>query len=363
MEPNVGAAVGLVRDALAWIDDAGRIVWCNPAFETMVGADPPSVFGAPLSEMLHLLRDGQPVSGDEHPARRVFLEADIDGVYEAILGGRHGVVEVFGRRGMIEHESAAVLVVHDITEAARASAELEQLNAKLEATNAELEAFSYSVSHDLRTPLRAIDGFSQALLEDYADVLKDEGKNYLVRIRAAAQAMGRLIDDLLRLSRVTRTELAWTDVDLSAMCRSIATELATSTPTRQVAVVIPDGLVVRGDERLLRQTMQNLLGNAWKFTTNTPHAQIEVGAMPSSVPGAPVYFVHDNGAGFDMARAEKLFGAFQRLHTSEEFPGTGIGLAIARRIVHRHGGRIWAEAERGKGATFYFTLPSDQGSS
>jgi light-regulated signal transduction histidine kinase (bacteriophytochrome) len=170
--------------------------------------------------------------------------------------------------------------------------------------------------------------------------------------------MGRLIEGLLRLSRVTRADLVWADVDLSAMCRAIAGELVESTPERRVDLVIAPGMTVRGDEQWLQQAMENLIGNAWKFTGKAPRARIEVG-VTAGQGGEHVYFVRDNGAGFAMPRADKLFVAFQRLHTNDEFPGTGIGLAIVRRIIHRHGGRIWAEAEVGKGATFYFTLPGD----
>jgi signal transduction histidine kinase len=356
---RLGLALGLARDAFAWIDQQGHIVWCNAALDALTGRDHLAVLGAPLWDVLALQQDGAPVTGDAYPARRVLAHGgDVDERYEVMLGERQVILEVFGRRGLIEGEPAALLVMHDVTEATRAHAELEALNAKLEAANAELEAFSYSVSHDLRTPLRAIDGFSQALLEDYAPLLEAEGKDFLQRLRTAAQHMGRLIEDLLRLSRVTRGELQWSHVDLTAMCRSIAADLAAADPGRDVELVIADGLSAQGDERLLRQVIENLLSNAYKFTSRTLHPRIEVGTMGDEREGQRTFFIRDNGAGFDMARADKLFGAFQRLHTVEEFPGTGIGLAIVRRIIHRHGGRIWAEAAVGQGATFYFTLPT-----
>ena len=286
---------------------------------------------------------------------------DVDERYDAVAGGGSLVVEVVGRRGVIDHEPAAVLVIRDITERARASRALEALNAQLEAANDELEAFSYSVSHDLRAPLRAIDGFGLALLEDYGSRLDASGKDYLRRLRAATESMARLIDDLLRLSRVTRAKLWWADVDLSAMCREIAADLAASAPERRVDFAIADGMTLRGDPRLLRQAMRNLLENAWKFTGKAPSARIEVAAQAGREHGTdPVYFVRDDGAGFDMRRADKLFGAFQRLHAASDFPGSGIGLAIVRRIFHRHGGRVWAEAAVGEGATFYFTIPTDR---
>ena len=232
--------------------------------------------------------------------------------------------------------------------------ELEQRHTELAAVNKELESFSYSVSHDLRAPLRGIDGFSQALLEDYADKLDEQGQNYLRRVRAAAQRMGELIDDLLTLSRVTRGELIQEVVDLSALAQSVANELRQAEPKRQVEFVIAEGLVVEGDRRLLRVMLENLLGNAWKFTSRHSSARIELGVTQSE--GDLAFFVRDDGCGFDMAYAGKLFGAFQRLHSASEFPGTGIGLATVQRIVHRHGGKVWAEGRVGEGATFYFTL-------
>lgn len=227
--------------------------------------------------------------------------------------------------------------------------------AELQAVNRELEAFSYSVSHDLRAPLRAIDGFSQAVLEDYADRLDDQGKDYLNRVRAATQRMGHLIDDMLTLSRVTRVEMQRGTVDLSALAADVFAELQKSEPERKVDWRIESGLVAQGDAQLLRVALVNLLGNAWKFTGKTANAKIEFGAMRNS-DGATDFFVRDNGAGFDMTYAGKLFGAFQRLHLISEFPGTGIGLATVQRIIHRHGGRVWAEGAVGKGATFYFSF-------
>jgi signal transduction histidine kinase len=226
--------------------------------------------------------------------------------------------------------------------------------AQLEVANKELESFSYSVSHDLRAPLRSIDGFSQALLEDYGDKLDDQGRSDLRRVRAATQRMAQLIDDMLDLSRVTRGEMHREAVNLSAIVKAVAQELAAAEPHRRVAFVIADGLRAEGDARLLRVLVENLLRNAWKFTAKHAAAKIEFGIDQNN--GKPVYFVRDDGAGFDMAYAGKLFGAFQRLHAMTEFAGTGIGLATVQRIVHRHGGRVWAEGKVDQGATFYFTL-------
>ena len=235
-----------------------------------------------------------------------------------------------------------------------ANDKLLQSQATAEAANRELEAFSYSVAHDLRAPLRGIDGFSQALLEDYSDKIDQEGRRHLAFLRESAQQMGRLIDDLLGLSRVARAELCRLPVDLSALARSVAAQLGGSDPDREVEIVIGDGISAEGDAPLLRIALENLLGNAWKFTGKRAAARIEVGTM--FLDGNTVYFVRDNGAGFDPAYQAKLFGVFQRLHSTREFEGTGIGLATVKRIVSRHGGRIWATSEVDRGATFCFTL-------
>jgi len=231
---------------------------------------------------------------------------------------------------------------------------LQQAHAATEAVNRELEAFSYSVAHDLRAPLRSIDGFSLALLEDCADVLDEAGKQHLRFVREAAQDMAALIDGLLSLSRVTRSELHRETVDLAKLAHSISAQLRRAAPGRDVETVIADDLLAEGDARLLRGLLENLLGNAWKFTGKQATAKIEVGVTQAG--GERAFFVRDDGAGFDMAYAAKLFGAFQRLHSAAEFEGTGIGLATVQRIVHRHGGRIWAESAVGRGATFFFTL-------
>jgi len=242
--------------------------------------------------------------------------------------------------------------------AVRASKDLEDANRELEGTNRELEAFSYSVSHDLRAPLRTIDGFSQILQEDYEGGLDDEGMDYLGRVRAASRHMATLIDDLLDLSRVGRRPLRREPLDLSRLAAGIIEELKESQPGREVEFVTEEKIMAWGDVSLLKVALENLLGNAWKFTARQEQARIEFGADSNPGPGflAPVYYVRDNGAGFDQAYADKLFGAFQRLHGQDEFEGTGIGLATVARIVHRHGGRVWAEGSVGEGATFYFTL-------
>jgi DNA-binding response OmpR family regulator len=241
---------------------------------------------------------------------------------------------------------------------ARASRALAETRAilvdELERKNKELEAFSYSVSHDLRAPLRGIDGFSRALLDDYAEVLDDRGKDYLKRVRNGAQRMGELIEDMLQLFRISRAEMASEPVSLTRLARAVAGDLARADPGRSVDVCVQDGLVATGDANLLRIVFENLIGNAWKFAGKVQEPRIDVGVAETGVERA--FFVRDNGAGFDMTYAEKLFRPFQRLHDVTEFPGTGIGLATVHKVIERSGGRVWAEGAVGRGATFFFTL-------
>ncbi len=261
----------------------------------------------------------------------------------------YGIVALRTRSARARAEDDIQRLNHELDQRVR------ERTAQLEVANKELESFSYSVSHDLRAPLRAIAGFSQALLDDYSANLDEEGKRCLHRVRAAAHRMGQLIDDMLSLSHVTRGEMRMETVDLSSLAQEIAGELARREPERKVVFSIAPEVIVTGDARFLRVALENLLGNAWKFTSKRQEATIEFGVTEQE--GQPVYFVRDNGAGFDMEYADRLFGAFQRLHTPDEFPGTGIGLATVQRIIHRHGGRVWAEGRVDQGATVYFTLP------
>ncbi|HMF75522.1 MAG TPA: ATP-binding protein [Bryobacteraceae bacterium] len=291
-----------------------------------------------------------------------------------VLLGLALLFALIARRRLREAQAANRKLENEIRERKRAEEEVHQLNISLEsrvaertqdvqeanlqlaATNKELEAFAYSVSHDLRTPLRGIDGWSLALLEDYGEQLDERARQYLDRVRSETQRMGQLIDDMLQLSRVTRAEMQRNPVDLTTMANGIATQLREAHPDRQIQFSVAPGLTAHGDAGLLRIVVTNLLSNAVKFTGACPEATVEFGESRQN--GESAFFVRDNGVGFDMAYAGTLFGAFQRLHKASEFPGTGIGLATVQRVVHRHGGQVWAQAQAGKGASFYFTIGS-----
>ncbi len=370
MHSYAQSIVETVRHPLLVLDRELRVARANTAFYRVFG-----VREAETEDRLFFeLGNGQ----WNIPRLRVLLEDVIlaNGSFEDFevhhdfphLGRK--VMLLNARRVRRDEDGAAMilLAIEDVTDRGLAREELHRLNreleervrqrtAGLEAANRELEAFCYSVSHDLRAPLRALDGFSDELLRSHAGQLDPTGRHYLERIRAATQRMGRLIDDLLQLSRINRGEMRRERVDLSALAGAIAAELRQLEPGRQVAFAIEPGLAAWGDGALLRVALENLLGNAWKFTGRKPQATIAFGRAVYE--GAPAFVVRDDGAGFDMAYAGKLFGAFQRLHAEREFPGTGIGLATVQRVVHRHGGKVWAEGAPGKGAAFYFTLPQE----
>lgn len=352
-------------DVIIMFDADGKVLYTSPSVTRVLGYDPDELVG-------------QVGIGQVHPDERekstdVFAEAlqkkrSVVKLVNRILhkDGSYRTVQVIGTNLLDEPGvNAMVSNLRDITEQVRAEEEVLRLNeelehrvaertAQLEAVNRELEAFSYSVSHDLRAPLRSIDGFSLALMEDCADELGETGLDYLARVRAASQRMGQLIDDLLNLSRITRSDMHRERVDLSALAHSIAMEFQSVDQAREVEFWIAPDLMVEADPRLLQVALENLLGNSWKFTEKTRRAIIEFGSARDG--DETLFFVRDNGAGFDMAYADKLFGAFQRLHPMTEFKGTGIGLATVQRIINRHGGRIWAEGRIGEGSTFYFTL-------
>ncbi len=356
-------------DAIIGVDEGQRIVAYNRTAEQIFGHAPTSVLGQPLDMLLPdavlaAHRDHVRAFGRETGTTRVM------GAGREVAGRRADgslfPAEVSISKVTEGDRSLFTAILRDVTERYRAEAEIRRLNeelehkvaertAQLQNANRELEAFSYSVSHDLRAPLRAIDGFSQALLEDYEAKLDDQGSHYLQRIRAATQRMGELIDDLLQLSRVSRAEMRRAKVDMSALAESVIDELRQGDPGRRVETAIQPGLEASGDPHLLRIVLVNLLSNAWKFTSRQPAARIEFGFGGNDA--EPAFFIRDNGAGFDMHYVDKLFGTFQRLHTPSEFPGTGIGLATVQRIIHRHGGQVRAEGAVGQGAAFYFTLP------
>jgi PAS domain S-box-containing protein len=349
-------------------DLSGRIIFWNAGAEQMYGWSSEQAVG----RIAHDLKQTEFPRPLEEIKARLYADNHWEGELvhtrrdgERIVVASHWVLH----RDENDKPKAILEVNNDVTERRRAEEEIRRLNAELEqrvadrtaqlqATNKELEAFSYSVSHDLRAPLRHIDGFSQALLEDYTDKLDDVGKNYLQEVRSASQEMAQLIDDVLQLARITRSEMRRQVVNLSETARTAASELKQREPERIVSVEIEEGITTHGDKRLLKIIFSNLVGNAWKFTSKQTKARIVFGQEKKN--GETTFFIRDNGAGFDMAYVGKLFGAFQRLHTAGEFEGTGIGLATVQRIVSRHGGRVWAEGAVNEGATFYFTLPNSK---
>lgn len=357
LQARFRAVAETANDAVISGDERGDIVYFNPAAERIFGYTENEATGQPLTLLM--------------PER--FQAAHRQGFARFMAGGDVRVVgktiELAGlRRDGAEFPLDLSLaswkadgrvfftgILRDISKRKQAEQALHDYAAQLEAANRELESFSYSVSHDLRAPLRSIDGFSQALLEDCAEQLDDTGRGHLERVRAAAQRMGLLIDDLLKLARVTRTDINPEPLDLSALVQEVADEIRNRQPGRHVALDVMPELRTCGDRPLLRVAVENLLSNAWKFTSRREHAEIAFGRTEHD--GSTAYFVRDNGVGFDMAHAGKLFGAFQRLHDMQTFPGTGVGLATVQRVIHKHGGRIWARAAPDQGAVFYFTLP------
>jgi len=355
------AILSAVPDILMEVDNNKVYTWANPAGleffgEDVIGKDASFYFEGEqntYSVVKPLFAGDEKVIYVESWQRRMDGEKRLLAWHCKMLNDSNGNV------------TGALSSAIDITESKHVEDEILQLNQSLEAkveartvqlleSNKQLETFSYSVSHDLRAPLRALDGFSLAILEDYSDKLDEEGKRFLNRIREASQKMANLIDAMLTLSRVTQTNLNLTEVNFSELSESISDELIKSYPDRKVTWKIEPEMVAIADQVLLRNVIENLLGNAWKFTSKHPSATIEVGSIHEN--DGVVYYVRDDGAGFDMQYSAKLFGAFQRMHSSVDFEGTGVGLATVQRIISKHGGRIWAEGKPEEGATFYFTL-------
>ena len=344
-------------DPLVTINPHGKIMDANYAATKATGLSREKLIGTDFSSCFtdpEKARDGY---------RQVFEQGHVTDFPLTIRHADGRFIEVLYNASVYKDQRGKVLgvvaVARDVTAQKLAEREIQRSTAELQAANQELEAFSYSVSHDLRAPLRAIDGFSMALLEDCADKLDETGRDYLDRVRAATQRMGHLIDDMLALSRITRAEMRHEVVNLSDIANQVLAELQKSDADRKIELHVQPGLIAEGDARLLRIVLENLLGNAWKYTGRQSKACIEFGATGNKdgIDDFREYFVRDNGAGFDMVYDDKLFGAFQRLHPAADFPGTGVGLATVQRVIHRHGGRVRGEGKPGEGATFYFSLP------
>lgn len=355
-----------ITDAVMFVDIDRRIVMNNPAARTIFGYSDEELLGN-TTQILYARKQDYL---DQGRLRYTSDAVTQSGSYEARYKRKDGSLfwaETLGTQ--VKNANGEIIgfigLVRDISKRKQAEEEikkhrehLEELvnerTHELQAINKELEAFSYSVSHDLRAPLRAIDGFSEALQEDYTNILDDNGKHLLSRVRKNAHHMAELIDDLLQLSRITRAELKLQQVDLSELAKACIQRLREASPSRIIKVSITPGLNTLGDKTLVSAALENLLNNAWKYTGKNEHASIEFGSLNQN--GETVYYIKDNGVGFSMQYYDKLFSAFQRLHKGSDFDGTGIGLATVQRIIHRHGGTIWARSELNKGATFYFTF-------
>ena len=355
--------INTVRKPLIVLDHDLRVVTVSRSFYEVFKVNPEETVGQLIYDLgnkqwdIPKLRD---LLEDILPKKAAFDDYEVEHDFTTI-GRRFMLLNAREIQRKLGKERIILLALEDITDRRLAEENIKKLNADLQhnldelaSANKELEAFSCSVSHDLRNPLNRIMGFSDVLLEGYSDKLDDEGKNHLNRVIKNAVRMNRIIDDLLHLSRISRLGVQRQDVDLSKIAASVVAELREAQPDRCATVDIQEGITAFADAKLIEVVLSNLLGNAWKFTSKIKNARIQFGTLKQE--GKTVYYVKDNGAGFDQSLSEKLFLAFHRLHSEEEFEGTGIGLATVQRIIHRHGGKVWADGEPGKGAMFYFTL-------
>jgi PAS domain S-box-containing protein len=337
--------------------ESGRIVDSNTAAVKFYGYDREVLNGMNIADINQLApaQIAQERSEALHKTTKQFIFP------HRLASGEIRTVEVYSSPINVNNQQILFSIIQDVTvrehsaqEITKLNEDLIQRNNEIEFINNELEAFSYSVSHDLKAPLRSVSGFSSALLEDYSDKLDEQGKQYLQKIQEPSNLMTRLIEDLMTLSQVSARDVNYDKVNLSTLAGEVISELAKTDPDHKVAITVEPEMITYGDRNLLRIVLSNLLGNAWKFSSKAAEPKIEMGVTEQN--NKNVYFIRDNGAGFDMNYADKLFKPFQRLHTASDFSGTGIGLSIVQRIVHRHGGRVWAEGKPGEGATFYFTL-------
>jgi len=365
-QEKLGRLLGSMPDALVIIDAEGRIISSNARMEKLFGYTERELQGERMALLVpERFRQVQRQYYAGHLSGRAAGPADSAEMWGLHKDGREFPIEISTSPLNNDRTLSVTSEIRDISERKKTEQQISKLNRELErrareleATNKELEAFSYSVSHDLRSPLQNIDSFSQILLDEYANRLNADGRDCVQRLRASCGHMEDIIEALLALSNMSRSELIVDQFDLTALANAVAADLKLKNPDRLVDWIIGENLTAEGDAQLMRVVLENLLGNAWKFTANRPRARIEFGALPQSN-GARTYFVRDDGAGFDMMRVKNLFAPFKRLHDQTEFKGTGIGLATVQRVINRHHGKIWAEGAENQGATFCFTLGDD----
>jgi len=351
---NYRIMVETMAEGAVILDHEGAIIFSNKAFAAIAARDIAALLGMYFEELLP-----QEMLSSFAIFARECLSKALRQEYAVVAGDAKIPISISGTSFMANGRNNLCLIVIDLRERKAAEKKLltayEEVERRVYERTRELESFSYSLSHDLRAPLRAMNGFGQILLDDYMASLDPKGQDYLRRIIKGGVRIGELIDDMLSLAGISRQEMVRQHIDMSALADTVVEGLRQANPERRIEVVIGRQLVAHGDERLMRVALVNLLDNAWKYSSQTPNAHVEFGAEEKD--GEEVFFVRDNGVGFDMRYYDRLFAVFQRLHVERDFPGTGIGLALVHRVIRRHGGRIWAHSEINKGATFYFTLP------